>query len=102
MKRSKEQIGDQYYGLDLHTPTQENKNTDADSSIFTISKIWKQLKLLNLSNKEMDKEIWYVSLSVCTHVCMLSISVLSIIGNPMDCNPPDSSLLGILQASILK
>ena len=43
-----------------------------------------------------------VCTSVCVHVCMLSVSVLSTLCNPMGCNPPDSSVHGILQARILE
>ena len=89
-----------YICIHIHKKN-ENTNADADSSIFTISTIWKKLKLLNPSNKEMGKEIRYVP--VCVYACLLlSVSVLSTLCNPMGCDPPDSSVHGILQASILE
>ena len=40
--------------------------------------------------------------NVCVRVCVLLLQSYPTLCNPMDCSPPGSSVLGILQARILK
>ena len=60
------------------------------------------MALISAANPQFPRAELIVSPSSARPVCVLVTQLSLILCNPMDCSPPDSSVHGLLQATILK